>query len=120
MSKDYHTSSHSKYLIKLHMIFVVKYRKKLLIGALADDVKQFMFDASQLPDTKFKIDTMETDQDHLHMLLDVEPTVSPIAIVNRLKAISTNRVWKLHEAFLKTHFWKERTFWSDGYFVCSG
>lgn len=29
------------------------------------------------------------------------------------------RIWKLHEEYLKTHFWKERTFFSDGYFCCT-
>jgi putative transposase len=66
-----------------------------------------------------KSEVMETDKDHIHLLLDMEPTVAPVSIVNRLKSISTNRIWKRHEAYLKGHFWKERTFWSDGYFVCS-
>ena len=25
----------------------------------------------------------------------------------------------MHEKYLKFHFWKERTFWSDGYFACT-
>ena len=27
--------------------------------------------------------------------------------------------WKLYPNFLRQYFWKEHTFWSDGYFVCS-
>ena len=26
---------------------------------------------------------------------------------------------ELHQDFLQRHFWKEKTFWTDGYFVCS-
>jgi len=117
--KPYHTSSHSKYLIKLHLIFVCKYRKQLLQGVIDEDIKQMFYEISKMEDTKFSIDTMQTDKDHIHLLLDVDPTVAPVMIVNRLKSISTNRIWKRHEAYLKDHFWKERTFWSDGYFVCS-
>lgn len=62
---------------------------------------------------------MEVDKDHIHLLLDIEPKISVGSIVNRLKSISTNRLWKSHREYLKTQFWKERTFWSDGYFVCS-
>jgi len=115
----YHTASHSKYLIKMHMIFVCKYRKKLLQGLIDEDIKQMFMEISKMPDTSFSIEVMESDLDHLHLLLDMEPTVTPVAIVNRLKSISTNRIWKRHEAYLKEHFWKEKTFWSDGYFVCS-
>ena len=62
---------------------------------------------------------METDKDHIHLLLDISPKISVGSIVNRIKSISTNHIWKIHRNFLKQHFWKENTFWSDGYFVCS-
>jgi putative transposase len=106
-------------MIKLHMIFVVKYRKPLLTNGLDEDVKQIMFDISKLEDSLFTIDTQECDGDHIHMLLDIQPTVSPSAIASRLKQMSTHRMWEKHGGFLKTHFWKEHTLWSDGYFVCS-
>jgi len=101
------------------MIFVVKYRKPLLINSLGEDVKQIMFDISKKDDSKFSVDTMEVDRDHLHMLLDIEPTISAVSIVNRLKSMSTHRIWELRKDELKKDFWKEQTFWSDGYFVCS-
>jgi len=101
------------------MIFVVKYRKPLLAGDLGEDIKQIMFDISKKEDSNFSVDTMEVDKDHLHMLLDIEPTVSAVSIVNRLKSMSTHRIWELRKNELKKDFWKEQTFWSDGYFVCS-
>ena len=33
--------------------------------------------------------------------------------------MSTNRIWKKHPDALKKSYWKENTFWGDGYFVCS-
>jgi putative transposase len=47
------------------------------------------------------------------------PRVSISSIVNHIKSITTHRIWENHSAYLKKHFWKEKTFWSDGYFVCS-
>ncbi|MCK9415414.1 transposase [Candidatus Dojkabacteria bacterium] len=33
---------------------------------------------------------------------------------------STYHIWSsVHRNYLHTQFWKEKTFWSDGYFVCS-
>ena len=43
MATTYHTKSHCKYMIKLHMIFVTKYRKNLLDNGLEEDLKQIMF-----------------------------------------------------------------------------
>jgi len=40
MEIKYHTNNHSKYLIKLHFVIAVKYRKRLLVGAIKDDIMQ--------------------------------------------------------------------------------
>lgn len=39
MSTEYHSKSHYRYMIKLHMIFVVKYRKSLMTGEIDEDMK---------------------------------------------------------------------------------
>jgi len=113
----YHTNNGCKYFLKLHLILVCKYRKSLIVGSLEEDLKQILFEISKI--SNFKIDTMESDRDHIHLLLDYEPKVSVSSIANRLKSISTNRIWKKHFEILKQEFWKEKTFWSDGYFACS-
>lgn len=117
MKDKYHHASHSKYLIKLHFVFAVKYRKKLLIGDIDRDMKQILFYISKK--SKFSIDTMQSDIDHIHILVDSPPTISAFDIVNSLKSISTFNIYKNHRTILKKHFWAENTFWSDGYFVCS-
>jgi len=76
-----------------------------------------MFGISQISD--FNIDTMEVDKDHIHLLLDIVPKISVSSIVNRLKVMSTNCLWKKCKDYLQTQFWKEKSFWSDGYFVCT-
>lgn len=86
---DYRTLNNSKFLLLFHTIFVCKYR------------------------------TIETDVDHLHLLINSVPKLSPLSIVRRLKSISTHRLWINNSQFLRKHFWKEDTFWSDGYFVSS-
>jgi len=76
-----------------------------------------MFEISKGSD--FLIDEIEVDQDHIHLLINFKPKTSILSIVSRLKSISTKRIWLMHENYLKSHFWKEHTFWSDGYFSCT-
>jgi len=106
-------------MIKLHIILVTKYRKHILVDEINNDVKQIIYEISKMEDSLFSIESMETDKDHLHMLVDIEPTVSATSIVSRIKQMSTNRIWKQYPTELKKHYWAENTFWSDGYFVCS-
>jgi REP-associated tyrosine transposase len=62
---------------------------------------------------------MEVDQDHIHGVVKSSPRISPLAIVRRLKQASTFRLRRTYEKDLQRHFWKERTFGSDGYFCCT-
>ncbi len=41
-------------------------------------------------------------------------------LVRKLKQESTYHIWRSqHRNYLYTQFWVEKTFWSDGYFICS-
>ncbi|WP_152968970.1 IS200/IS605 family transposase, partial [Pseudoalteromonas sp. P1-26] len=64
---EYETKSHCKYLISLHLILVVKYRKPLLNGRQGEFVKKTVFDVSLSSD--FRIEEVEIDKDHIHMLI---------------------------------------------------
>lgn len=115
IQKEYISRNHSKFLIKYHVILVCKYRKKLLIGEMEYDMKQIMQNISDLSD--FNIEVMETDKDHIHMMICSKPKLSPLQIVRRLKQMSTTSIWKKHGNYLRHLFYREKTFWTDGYFV---
>ena len=55
--QKYHTKSHCKYMIKLHIIFVTKYRKHMLGGEVDDDMKQIIYEISQMDDSLFAIES---------------------------------------------------------------
>lgn len=59
------------------------------------------------------------DKKHIHILVDYEPRISILQIVGRLKQETTHSLWRLFEEKLSKHYYKEHTFWSDSYFVCS-
>lgn len=113
---DLHKSSKKKYLLQCHLIFVTKYRRDIL-----DYLKKDLFNILRNIESKsnFTIKNMEIDKNHIHFLIDYEPKISITSIVRRLKQISTYKIWKIHKDFLYSFYWKERTLWSDGYFVAS-
>lgn len=115
---DYISRNHSKYLLMAHLIFVSKYRKQLLIK-YGNEIKQILSDITEEKD--FEIIEMEVDKDHVHLLVSYNPTQSILDIVRLLKQMSTYRIWRQNNnhLYLSKQFWKEKTFWSDGYFACS-
>ena len=115
---NYRRTSHAKYSLKIHLIFVTKYRKKLFKDKnLNRDVKQFLYDICN--EKGFRILQMETDKDHIHILLEYKSKYSVSEIAKILKQYSTDKMWKAHELTLAKHYWKRRILWPEGYFACS-
>lgn len=52
-------------------------------------------------------------------MIETEPTMSVSNIVNLMKSYTTYHIWERYPYYLQNHFWKEHTFWTDGYFACS-
>lgn len=113
---EYISENHSKHLLICHLIFVCKYRKKLLLK-VGNDIKTEI--ESIANHYGWQIIEQEIDQDHIHILIRYSPKWSILEIVRLLKQLTTYRMWQKHNKYLSQHFWEERTFWSDGYFSCS-
>lgn len=113
----YTSTNRSKYYLKCHLILVCKYRKKLLVSQLNDDMK-YIFNTIAT-NSDFDIEIMESDLDHIHFLLSYNPSLSIAQIVRRLKQESTRKIWLSHSRKLRNHFWRKKQFWSDGYFIAS-
>ena len=89
-----------KYLLQYHIIFVCKYRKKLLMSKqISDDIKQFSYEICQKH--KVIIRYMETDKDHIHYMIETEPTMSISKIVNLMKSYTTYHIWKRYPDYLR-------------------
>ena len=64
MDNRYYRHNRLKYSLKVHIVLVTKYRKQLLQGSIADDVKQKILDIANT--RGYEIIAMETDKDHIH------------------------------------------------------
>ena len=98
MDNRYNRHNRRKYSLKVHIVLVTKYRKQLLKGSIADDVKQKILDIANT--RGYDIIAMETDKDHIHILLQYNPTDSITNIVSCLKQHSTYKAWKHYWNFL--------------------
>ena len=60
---------------------------------------------------------METDKDHIHYMIETEPNINLSDFVRTIKSYTTYHIWKKYRNYLSRCFWKEHTFWTDGYFA---
>ena len=119
MSKksNYISTNRSKHYLKCHLIFVCKYRKKLLVGQLKDDMRSILLNITSNSD--FEIEVFESDVNHIHFPIRYIPRLSISQIVRRLKQESTRQLWLSHHSILRQYYWYRKILWSSGYFVCS-
>jgi len=117
MQSNYKRTNHSKHYLKAHIILVCKYRKKLLVGQVKEDMHSIL--ENIIAKSDFTVEAYESDIDHYHFLIRYIPRLSISQIVRRLKQQSTYHIWQKHAESLTKQFWSKQIFWSDGYFVCS-
>ena len=117
MDNRYYRHNRRKYSLKVHIVLVTKYRKQLLQGFIADDVKQKILDIANT--RGYEIIAMETDKDHIHFLLSYDATDRVYDIVKIVKQETTYYLWQKYNSVLSKQYWKKKIFWSDGYFACS-
>ena len=117
MHNRYIRHNRRKYNLKAHIVLVTKYRKQLLKGTIADDVKQKILDLCN--SNGWNIIAMETDKDHIHFLIGYDTTYRVCEIVKVIKQQTTYHLWQKYSSFMSKQYWKKKIFWSDGYFACS-
>ncbi|MBQ7491067.1 MAG: IS200/IS605 family transposase [Clostridia bacterium] len=117
MQSHYNRRNRRKYNLKAHIVLVTKYRKVLLQNSTIDFVKRAI--AYLAKQNNWNIIAMETDKDHIHILLEYDTTERICDIISIIKQRTTRWLWIRYKDVLSKQYWRKHIFWSDGYFVCS-
>ncbi len=114
MQQQYETLAHCKWECKYHVVFIPKFRKKVLYGHIRKRVGQIL---KQLCGQKQGIAIVEGHAmaDHVHMCLSIPPKYAVASVVGFLKGKSA--VWIFREFEGKRHNFGGMHFWARGYFV---
>ena len=110
-------SAHGSYHLQYHIVWVCKYRRKVLNPAVEATLRKLLPHLLRsMPGTK--IETIGFDKDHLHMVMVIPPKYSISAVMATMKSQSASYLRKKF-IFLTKVYWKENIVWSPGYFVSS-
>src|SRR3989344_6371291 len=101
---------HCTYRIRYHMVFVLKYRKKLVTPAIFDFMKHVCEGISARYFLNF--DALGTDGDHVHLVVEGAPRYASSRIMQVCKSILAIQLFKQFPE-LKEELW-DGEFWSDG------
>ena len=112
---EYRKNAHSVWDVKYHVIWVTKYRYKVLRGEIAERVRDLLRQICQGRDVVIVQGSVSPD--HIHMLVSVPPQLAPAKLVQYMKGRSSRM---LQDEFpqLKKRYWGQHL-WARGYFCAS-
>ena len=112
---EYRTSAHAVFDIKYHVVWITKYRYKILRGRVAERARDLLRQICQARDVVIIRGAVAPD--HIHMLVSCPATMAPAKVVQYLKGRSSRR---LQDEFpeLRKRYWGQHL-WARGYFCAS-
>ena len=111
----YRTGSHTRYDIKVHLVWVTKYRKEVLGGEISERVRTLIREICFQED--IEIIKGHISSDHVHLFVSYPPKLCISKMVQLMKG-RTSRKILMEFGEMKRHFWG-RHIWARGYFAAS-
>ena len=115
-SRKFRTGRHCVFMMHCHLVFVTKYRKVVISDQILKRMKEIFIDICG----KFEAELNEvnSDGDHVHLLISYPPKVTLSKLVNSLKGVSSRRIREEFPIFSENHYYKG-VLWSPSYFAAS-
>ena len=112
---EYRTSAHAVFDIKYHLVWITKYRYKILRGRVAERARDLLRQICQAREVVIIRDAVSPD--HIHMLVSCPANMAAAKLVQYLKGRSSRR---LPDEFpeLRKRYWGQHL-WARGYFCAS-
>src|SRR5438105_15695775 len=85
-------AAHAAYDTAYHLVWSPKYRKHILVGALATRVEQMFTEIADSYD--ITIDELEVSPDHVHLFCSFPPRYSIAQVVGMFKSLSARAVFR--------------------------
>ena len=104
---------HNKTLLLYHLVFPLKYRKKVISKEIGESLKQVCLGISE----RYEVQFLEIgyESDHVHFLVQSVPSYSISEMVRMMKSITAKQLFQMHPE-LRELLWGGK-FWSSGYYA---
>ena len=105
--------NHSTYQHQYHIVWGTKYRRKFLKPYVKPELLRSFYDTVELYPT-LNIYALNTDNDHLHMQIEIPPNIAIATVVQKLKAHSSMHLRRVFPFI--DRMYPDSGIWSVGYF----
>ena len=83
---DAESLNHTKWDCKYHVVFIPKYRRKVLYGKIRQDLKRTMKELAERKECEIEEGSLKLD--HVHMVIKIPPKHSVSQVIGYIKGKS--------------------------------
>ena len=109
------SGAHNKHALAVHLIWVVKYRRTVLTHQIGDRVKEIICQVAS--EVGCEIISIETDVDHVHVIVRLRPTHQVSDVVRRFKGRTARLIFQEFPA-IKNRLWGGHL-WQPSYYAAT-
>ena len=102
------------YSIEYHIVWCVKYRHKVLTNVIENRLKEILNKIAE--DNNFSILEINSEADHVHLLIECSPQHFIPNVMKALKGVSARLLMKEFGSELKKKLWGGHL-WNPSYFI---
>jgi len=110
-TERYRRNAGSVYSLKYHVVWCPKYRRPVLVGQVADDLKALLHEKAEVLGAE--IHSLEVMPDHVHLFVESDPTLPVQFLVNQFKGY-TSRILRDRYPDLRSRL---PALWSRSYYA---
>ena len=110
---DMNSLAHTKWNCIYHIIFIPKYRRKVMFGQIKNDVREIVKTLCGYKDVEILEGVV--GKDHVHLCVKIPPKIAVSEFVGYLKGKSALMIFDRHPEYKQKQ--SGRHFWSRGYYV---
>ncbi|NES75129.1 MULTISPECIES: IS200/IS605 family transposase [Okeania] len=116
MSSNYNKGFRSVYSLTVHIVFVTKYRRKVITSEMLQQLNKIFDQTCQ----KWECELVEFngEVDHVHLLITFNPKVQLSKFIANLKTVSSRLIRRDFADYL-ARFYRKPVLWTGSYFVAS-
>jgi putative transposase len=111
--KRYNVGAHTTHRLQYHLVWIPKYRKRVLRGPLARRLYELLQQCVEM--NRWHIVELNVQVDHVHLLVQLPPKEAVAHAVQLMKG-GTSRAIRSEFPGLEEFLWGD-SLWADGYFA---
>jgi putative transposase len=115
MPHEANYSPHSAYVINYLLVWIPRYRKKVLVGPVEARLKERLAEIA----TQYGLEILavEVMPDHVHVFVSTPPKFSRAEIIRLFKGVTSRKLKREFESFRRQYWGEHATLWAEGYYV---